>query len=104
MHELRSFLRPLAACAAVVFAASAQAQAAPSRGQLLYATHCVECHTTQVHWRDQRHASDWESLKLWVRHWEREARLGWSDEDVDAVAAHLNATIYRFAQPQASAR
>ena len=30
----------------------------PSRGQLLYGNHCVECHTTAIHWRDQRLARD----------------------------------------------
>lgn len=67
-----------------------------SRGQLLYSTHCVECHTTQMHWRARRQVRDWESLKAQVRRWQGEARLQWTEQDIDAVARHLNATIYRL--------
>jgi mono/diheme cytochrome c family protein len=70
---------------ALVAAASvtwAQAQPAPepppSRGQLLYTTHCIECHTTRMHWRNQRLARDWETLKAQVRLWQGVASLGWS--------------------------
>jgi len=33
-----------------------------SRGELLYSTHCIACHTAQVHWRDKKQATDWELL------------------------------------------
>lgn len=98
MRPLRGVIAPLA----LVLAAGVQAQSAVPRGQLLYATHCVECHTTQMHWRDRQLARDWESLKGWVQHWQAEARLRWSDEDVEAVARHLNDTIYRFPRRQAA--
>ena len=88
---------------ALAVLAPAHAQtAAPSRGQLLYGTHCVECHTTQMHWRAQRLARDWDSLKGQVRRFQGIARLQWSEEDIDAVARHLNETIYRFPQSQAA--
>ena len=83
-------------------AASAQPAAAPSRGQLLYATHCIACHSSQLHWREQRQARDWDSLKAQVRRWQGNAGLGWSEADVTEVARHLNDTIYRF--PQTSNR
>lgn len=67
-----------------------------SRGQLLYTNHCVECHTTRIHWRAQRQVKDWGSLKAQVRRWQGEARLQWSEQDIDAVARHLNATIYHL--------
>jgi mono/diheme cytochrome c family protein len=91
----------LVASAALLTAAGAHAQGTPSRGQLLYTTHCIECHTTQVHWRDQRRARDWDSLKVWVRHWQGEGRLQWADDDVEAVARYLNEAIYQFPQRQA---
>jgi hypothetical protein len=75
--------------------------AAPSRGELLYSTHGIVCHPTRMHWRDQRRARDWESLKAQVRRWQGEAQLQWSEEDIEAVARHLNETIYRFPQDQA---
>ncbi len=79
----------------------AAAQTAPeaTRGQLLYATHCIECHNSQIHWRDQRIATDWESLKAQVRRWQARALLGWSDADIVEVTRHLNETVYRFAPP-----
>jgi len=79
----------------------AGAQTPPaSRGELLYATHCVECHTVQMHWRTLRRARDWDTLKAQVRRWQGEARLQWSEDDINAVARHLNDTIYGFPRPQ----
>lgn len=97
-------IRTWVLCAAALTAAVAQAQPAANRGQLLYATHCVECHTTQMHWRDQRLARDMNGLRGQVRRWQGEARLQWSDEDIEAVARHLNDTIYQFPRPQAQVR
>ena len=88
-------------CALVcVGAAHAQAVPPPSRGQLLYETHCVECHNTQMHWRTHKQARDWDSLKAQVRRWQATARLGWTEADVTDVAHYLNETIYQFPQPQ----
>ena len=92
----------LAALASASAAAHSQAAAPPSRGQLLYATHCIECHSTQMHWRDQKQARDWDGLKAQVRRWQGNAGLYWSDADIVEVARHLNDTIYSF--PQTSDR
>lgn len=73
----------------------------PTRGELLYSNHCIECHTVQMHWRTLKLARDWDSLKYQVRRWQGEANLEWSEDDIDAVARHLNDTIYRFPVPQA---
>jgi len=95
-------VRPLfAALACLVFAPCALAQDSPSRGQLLYDTHCIACHTTQVHWRDQRLASDWPTLKAQVRRFQGMAALQWSEDDVDAVTRYLNDSIYHFPSNQA---
>ena len=83
----------LPALAALALAASAQAE---SRGELLYATHCIACHTAQVHWRDQKLATDWNSLKAQVRRWQAAAQLGWSDDDIVEVTSYLNQRFYRF--------
>lgn len=84
----------LVACAAA--AAQAQAPAGDARGELLYATHCNACHSTQVHWRAKKLASDYATLVGQVARWQEIGRLGWSAEDVDAVARYLNARYYRF--------
>ena len=84
--------------AALLGSGAAHAQAAPaqSRGQLLYNTHCISCHTTQMHWRNDRQAQDWDTLKLQVRRWQNNAGLQWGDADIVEVARHLNDTIYHF--------
>ena len=83
------------------FAAVAQAQSPPanSRGELLYSTHCIGCHTTQVHWRDKKLATDWASLAVQIERWQKNANLSWNSEDVDAVARYLNGAYYHFSPP-----
>lgn len=81
--------------AMLAFAVPATAQ---SRGDMLYTTHCISCHTTQMHWRDKRSATDWPSLKAQVRRWQGAVSLGWSEADILEVARHLNETIYHFEQ------
>jgi mono/diheme cytochrome c family protein len=76
------------------------ARESASRGELLYRTHCIACHTTQMHWRDARRAVDWPSLVAQVTQWQGRAGLGWNGEDVDEVARWLNTTIYRFPRPE----
>jgi mono/diheme cytochrome c family protein len=79
--------------AAAIFAPSAMAQ---SRGELLYTTHCISCHTTEMHWRDNRSAVNWAGLNFQVRRWQDAASLGWSDADILDVSRYLNETIYHF--------
>jgi mono/diheme cytochrome c family protein len=76
------------------------AQPAPSetRGELLYNTHCLACHTTQMHWRNGRQAFDWESLKFQVRRWQGNAGLAWNDADIAEVSRYLNEAIYHYPQ------
>ena len=67
-------------------------------GEALYSVHCNVCHSTQVHWRDNKLATDWGSLKDLVRRWQATAALAWSEADVVEVARYLNDTIYRHPQ------
>ena len=69
------------------------------RGELLYTTHCVACHTEQLHWRDKRQAVDWPSLAAQVRLWQATGALGWSEDDITQVTRFLNEAYYRFAPP-----
>jgi hypothetical protein len=88
-----------AAVAAALLGSSLPGAWAQTRGEMLYATHCVACHTTQMHWRDKRAAVDWPSLRAQVHQWQAAAQLGWDDGDVEQVARHLNDTHYRFPPP-----
>jgi mono/diheme cytochrome c family protein len=82
-----------------IAAAVAQAMPDPPRGELLYSTHCIACHTTQIHWRDKKLAKDYPSLVAEVGRWQKLAGLGWNDDDISAVAHHLNTLFYRYPVP-----
>ncbi len=77
----------------------AQPTHAVSRGELLYSMHCVACHTTQVHWRDKKLATDWGHLQSEVARWQKLSELGWNNDDVTAVARYLNAIHYHYPTP-----
>lgn len=85
-----------AAMALACLAAQAQTTPGPSRGELLYTTHCIACHTAEMHWRSNRRAHDWESLKTQVRLWQGNSGLRWSEADIAEVAGYLNDTVYRY--------
>ena len=87
-----------AALAGASAVSNAQPVPAETRGQLLYNTHCISCHTTQMHWRTDKKAYDWDSLKEQVRRWQGNAGLQWVDADITEVARHLNDTIYKHPQ------
>jgi mono/diheme cytochrome c family protein len=70
-----------------------------ANGELLYLTHCIGCHTTQVHWRDNRIAKDLTGLKFQVNRWRNEAGLLWSEQEVADVTHYLNVVHYQFPTP-----
>ncbi len=94
-HAAHALLFSLAAA----LPAAAQTAADTARGALLYETHCIACHTTQMHWRDNRVARDWAGVLAQVRRWQGNNSLGWSDADIEAVARHLNQRYYRYKLP-----
>jgi mono/diheme cytochrome c family protein len=67
-----------------------------TRGELLYSTHCIACHTTQIHWRDKKLATDWTSLQSQVRRWQGVSGLGWSEDDITQVVRYLNTHYYHY--------
>lgn len=98
MTSLRARLAVFTVLACASALSHSQGATAESRGQLLYNTHCISCHTSQMHWRDGRLASDWDTLKGQVRRWQGVAGLQWGDADIAEVTRHLNDTIYKFPQ------
>ena len=89
----------LAAGTGGAFAVAAQPAPESSRGELLYSTHCIGCHTAQMHWRDKRLATDWVSLRMQVFRWQANTGLAWNDNDVVAVSRYLNDLYYHFPAP-----
>jgi mono/diheme cytochrome c family protein len=63
---------------------------------LLYSTHCSTCHNSTIHWREQKLATDWTSLKAQVNRWQRYTKLRWSEQDINDVTAYLNTYYYDF--------
>lgn len=88
------------AALALCLAASAPALAQPrpeyQRGEQLYEAKCTGCHNQQVHWRVNKLATDWSSLKFQVRRWQDNANLGWREDDVIAVSQYLNLRFYFY--------
>lgn len=76
--------------------ANAQPNRDASRGELLYSTHCIACHSTQIIWKEKKLATDWASLNAQVRRWEEVAGLKWSDDDIAEVVRYLNALHYHY--------
>ena len=85
--------------AALPLHAQSPAIPATSRGELLYTTHCIACHTTQVHWRDRRLVTDFSSLVAQVGRWQKNTGLDWSSEEILDVVRYLNGAIYRLPDP-----
>jgi hypothetical protein len=95
------------AAVATACGAMAAAQPAPpslARGELLYETHCVGCHTTEVHWRDRKLARDWKGLQAQVRRWQGNTGLRWSEQEIADVTRYLNGEFYHFAPPARQAQ
>lgn len=76
--------------------AIAQREHSEARGELLYMAHCSTCHSTQIHWREQRLVSDWESLLEQVRRWQYISGLSWSESEITDVAQYLNVQFYEY--------
>ena len=76
--------------------AHAQAKHSETRGELLYSTHCSACHSDQVHWREKKLATDWNSLIVQVRRWQANIGLVWNEEEIEDTTRYLNAVYYHF--------
>jgi len=67
-----------------------------TRGAMLYDNHCIQCHTQQVHWREKKLATDWQSLIAQVDRWQRAAGLEWSKKDIEEISRYLNGKYYHY--------
>ncbi|MDP9141207.1 MAG: cytochrome c [Pseudomonadota bacterium] len=66
------------------------------RGQSLYETQCVTCHTTQAHWRNNSIVGSWSDVLVQVQRWQANTGLRWGPSEVGDVAAYLNAIYYKM--------
>jgi hypothetical protein len=70
-----------------------------TRGELLYSTFCIACHSDKVHWREKMLVSDWTSLRFEIDRWQSTSNLGWGHGDIDEVARYLNTLYYHYPTP-----
>lgn len=84
------------ALALTAAAAPAHAQGTFSRGEALYANHCVTCHTCKAHTRRDPIVRNLEELGQQVDRWQATQKLGWTSDDRAAVVDYLNHTFYKF--------
>ena len=67
-----------------------------TRGELLYSLHCKSCHTSKIHWRKEKLATNWSTLKAQVVRWQSNIGLGWGEDEITDVTRYLNTTHYHF--------
>jgi CxxC motif-containing protein (DUF1111 family) len=68
----------------------------PTRGQLLYEDHCMSCHESIVHIREDRRTRSLAELRGRVMNWADFLHLHWGKEEVEDVVQHLNSYYYKF--------
>ena len=85
-----------AACLVVGVLSLVTVAASQPRGELLYSNNCISCHSTQIHWRDKKLATDWGSLQAQVRRWQDVASLDWREDDIVEVTRYLNELYYGY--------
>ena len=69
------------------------------RGRALYESRCYECHSPAAHTRPSHVAANFHEIRAWVRRWNENLALNWSDEDIVNVTVFLNNTYYRYPCP-----
>ena len=72
------------------------------QGKQLHNTNCVSCHDTSIYTRENRMIKRYESLKTQVQRCATNLNKPWFDDEVDAVAAYLNANYYLFKKEEKS--
>ena len=95
----RAFIPAVAVLIAELAGPGSAPAADIERGRILYEARCDGCHTQSVHGRDKRVAADFASVRTWVRRWNENLGLKWTDGEIEDVAVYLNARHYRFACP-----
>lgn len=85
-----------------LFTSSAMAADA-SRGATLHNDQCIACHAArfgdggnEIYTRANRRVSSLPGLQKQVDRCKNNLQIVWFDEDVADVAAHLNASFYKF--------
>ena len=92
----RNFILSVVLAATLPMWASSALAGDPARGSLLYENHCMVCHTSVVHVREDRKATTRDEIRSWVERWQKELGLPWTSVDVDDVVEFLNNRYYKL--------
>ena len=76
----------------------------PARGRALYESRCDACHTTGVHVRESRKATDFAGIRMQVERWNTQLGGAWARDDIDDVAVYLNDRFYQYPCPDTVCR
>ena len=71
----------------------------PQRGRMLYENHCMDCHESRVHIREQHRAESLAEVWWQTVRWARELRLGWRQDEFADVSLYLHQQFYQ-SKPQ----
>ena len=81
----------------VALLAAAPVAADEARGKLLYENHCMVCHESTVHVREDRKVEDRAGIMRMVVRFSDHLGLDWSAEEMRDVADYLAAEYYGLA-------
>lgn len=68
------------------------------RGGLLYENHCVECHDSRAHLRNDRRANSLAEVREWVDKWSSYLTLSWSNDERGDVASYVYRRFYSVSE------
>ncbi len=74
----------------------AQQQSSYLRGYHLYENHCIECHDSVVHVRENRKAQSLTEIEAFIVRWSKYRQLSWNQEDINDVLHYLNMQYYKY--------
>ena len=81
----------------LVCAFPGEGQAADTeRGKMLYENHCMSCHESVLHIREDRRAKALGEIYWQTTRWAVTQQLEWRYDDVRDVAQYLNNQFYKF--------
>jgi len=69
------------------------------RGRLLHENHCRMCHDSIAYKRGEKIAKNYTEVLAQVTRWQTNTGLGWSQDDIDNVAAYIARRYYKYPLP-----
>ena len=66
------------------------------RGRMLYENHCLKCHESRIHIREQHKVKSLGNLDKEIIRWVKELKLEWQGKELRDVSIYLNQTFYKF--------